>query len=40
MTSRSGEHLEHLPPCPSCGNGEYDTVTGGDSASDPYPDRG
>ena len=21
----------HLPPCPKCGNGSYDTVTGGDS---------
>ncbi len=21
-----------LPPCPSCGNGQYKTVTGGDSA--------
>lgn len=30
---------KHLPPCPSCGNGSYDTVTGGDSAKDPYPDR-
>ncbi len=29
----------HLPPCPSCGKGEWETVTGGDSASDPYPDR-
>ena len=26
-----------LPPCPSCGNGEWETVTGGDSARDPYP---
>ena len=30
---------QHLPPCPSCANGEYETVTGGDSAQDPYPDR-
>jgi hypothetical protein len=29
----------HLPPCPSCGNGEYTPVTGGDSVLDPYPDR-
>ncbi|HEX8099804.1 MAG TPA: hypothetical protein VF660_06340 [Actinomycetota bacterium] len=29
----------HLPPCPSCGNGEYDTVSGGDSAKDPYPNK-
>jgi predicted RNA-binding Zn-ribbon protein involved in translation (DUF1610 family) len=28
-----------LPPCPSCGNGEYETIRGGDSAADPYPDR-
>jgi Zn finger protein HypA/HybF involved in hydrogenase expression len=27
----------HLPPCPSCGNGEYEAVTGGDSVNDPYP---
>jgi len=30
---------EDLPPCPSCGNGEYETVTGGDSVDDPYPNR-
>jgi Zn finger protein HypA/HybF involved in hydrogenase expression len=29
----------HLPPCPSCGNGEWETVSGGDSVNDPYPDR-
>jgi hypothetical protein len=23
--------------CPSCGNGEWTTGTGGDSAQDPYP---
>jgi predicted RNA-binding Zn-ribbon protein involved in translation (DUF1610 family) len=28
----------HLPPCPECGNGEYQTLSGGDAASDPYPD--
>jgi predicted nucleic acid-binding Zn-ribbon protein len=28
----------HLSPCPSCGNGEYQTISGGDSADDPYPD--
>jgi predicted nucleic acid-binding Zn-ribbon protein len=27
----------HLPPCPSCGNGKYETLSGGDSAQDPYP---
>jgi Zn finger protein HypA/HybF involved in hydrogenase expression len=29
----------HLPPCPKCGNGSYETVTGGDSIQDPYPER-
>jgi predicted RNA-binding Zn-ribbon protein involved in translation (DUF1610 family) len=29
----------HLPPCPQCSNGEYTTVSGGDSRDDPYPDR-
>jgi hypothetical protein len=29
---------QHLPPCPSCGHGEWDTDTGGDSVNDPYPD--
>jgi lipopolysaccharide biosynthesis regulator YciM len=30
---------QSLPPCPSCDNGRWDTVTGGDAAADPYPDR-
>jgi hypothetical protein len=30
---------KHLPPCPSCKNGEYYTVTRGDAQDDPYPDR-
>jgi predicted nucleic acid-binding Zn-ribbon protein len=30
---------KHLPPCPNCGNGSYNTVSGGDSVDDPYPDR-
>src|SRR5918994_3956969 len=30
---------KNLPPCPSCHNGQYETVTGGDSRDDPYPDR-
>jgi lipopolysaccharide biosynthesis regulator YciM len=30
---------KNLPPCPSCHNGRYDTLTGGDSEQDPYPDR-
>lgn len=25
------ESKGHIPPCPSCGNGEWDTVRGGDS---------
>jgi Zinc-ribbon containing domain len=33
------ESRGHVPPCPSCGNGEWDTVRGGDSVNDPYPDR-
>jgi len=30
---------KHLPPCPSCGNGHWETLSGGDSKDDPYPDR-
>jgi predicted nucleic acid-binding Zn-ribbon protein len=30
---------QHLPPCPSCGNSQYKTVSGGDSVDDPYPER-
>ena len=33
------ESRGHVPPCPSCGNGEWDTVRGGDSVNDPYPER-
>jgi predicted RNA-binding Zn-ribbon protein involved in translation (DUF1610 family) len=29
----------HLAPCPKCGNGNYATVSGGDSVNDPYPDK-
>jgi hypothetical protein len=29
---------DNLPPCPSCHNGQYETLSGGDSADDPYPD--
>jgi len=29
---------ESLPPCPECSNGEYHTLSGGDSSQDPYPD--
>jgi Zn finger protein HypA/HybF involved in hydrogenase expression len=27
---------KHLPPCPTCGNGAWKTLTGGDSAQDSY----
>jgi predicted nucleic acid-binding Zn-ribbon protein len=30
---------KNLPPCPSCGNGQYKTLSGGDSRDDPYPER-
>jgi predicted nucleic acid-binding Zn-ribbon protein len=30
---------ESLPPCPNCGNGQWSTVSGGDSSDDPYPNR-
>jgi predicted nucleic acid-binding Zn-ribbon protein len=33
-----GGSTKHLPPCPECGNGVWETVTGGDAANDPYPD--
>lgn len=29
--------VQSLPPCPNCGNGEWNTVSGGDSSQDPYP---
>ena len=32
------QSTESLPPCPSCGNGEWSTQSGGDSTKDPYPD--
>ncbi|WP_369293450.1 hypothetical protein [Nocardioides sp.] len=28
---------QHLPPCSSCANGSWQTVSGGDSVEDPYP---
>ena len=31
--------IASLPPCPSCSNTEWETVTGGDSVDDPYPDK-
>jgi Zn finger protein HypA/HybF involved in hydrogenase expression len=34
------QSVESLPPCPECGGpNEWKTVTGGDSAQDPYPDE-
>jgi hypothetical protein len=33
------QSTSHVPPCPSCGNGQWDTVSGGDSVDDPYPGR-
>ena len=29
---------KHLPPFPECGNGEWNTISGGDAADDPYPE--
>jgi predicted RNA-binding Zn-ribbon protein involved in translation (DUF1610 family) len=29
---------KHLPPCPQCGNGELERLSGGDDAAAPYPD--
>ena len=29
----------HFASCPKCGNGVWDTVSGGDSLNDPNPDR-
>jgi predicted nucleic acid-binding Zn-ribbon protein len=28
---------KNVPPCPKCGNGQYETLSGGDAAEDPYP---
>ena len=33
------QSITSLPPCPSCGNGRWETVTGGDSRDDPYPGK-
>ena len=30
---------KHLPPCPACHNGFWESITGGDSVDDPYPDK-
>ena len=29
--------VQSHPPCPNCNNGEWSTVSGGDSTEDPYP---
>ena len=32
--------VKSLPPCPKCGGpNEWTALTGGDSGSDPYPNR-
>jgi hypothetical protein len=41
---RAGYELQvgstkNLPPRPSCSNGQYQTLSGGDSAEEPYPHR-
>jgi rubrerythrin len=33
------QSTKSLPPCPSCGNGEWRTLSGGDAVDDPYPGR-
>lgn len=35
----SVQSSQHLPPCPQCENGAWDTQSGGDSIHDPYPNR-
>jgi predicted nucleic acid-binding Zn-ribbon protein len=32
------QSTKHLPPCPECANGEWQAITGGDAADDPYPE--
>ena len=29
--------VQSLPPCPECQNGSWNSVSGGDSKDDPYP---
>ena len=38
VSSSAVQSSQHLPPCPTCGNGRWHTVSGGDSVDDPYPD--
>jgi hypothetical protein len=33
------QSTKHLPPCPECGNGSWNPLSGGDSSDDPYPNR-
>jgi hypothetical protein len=34
------QSTQHLPPCPSCGGpNQWESMSGGDSTDDPYPDR-
>jgi Zn finger protein HypA/HybF involved in hydrogenase expression len=35
----STQSVKSLPPCPKCSNNSWETVSGGDSKEDPYPDR-
>lgn len=34
----SVQSTQHLPPCPECSHGEWNSRSGGDSAKDLYPD--
>ena len=34
------QSVQSLPPCPECSGSEWNTISGGDSAADPYPDGG
>lgn len=36
----SVQSVSSLPPCPQCSGTSWQTVTGGDSGKDPYPDGG
>jgi Zn finger protein HypA/HybF involved in hydrogenase expression len=38
-TTVDARWIKHLPPCPSCGNGNWQTLSGGDSVDDAYPGR-
>jgi Zn finger protein HypA/HybF involved in hydrogenase expression len=31
------QSVKSLPPCPQCSNGQWETLSGGDSVKDPYP---